>query len=133
MESLTDYFGNQHHEGEIHFDHMEIHSCPDLIERVNQLGVLPLLDSGISGFCAEGLMAEECRFVQFDDGSWEWPLWTWKSSVIKNADAFMASFSPERLGLSVLTGGPTSTTGAAARHPFWKKAALRKPLWPPCR
>ena len=47
-----------------------IHSCPELMECIQQVGFLPLLDSGIQGYAAESMMAEECRFTQFDDGSW---------------------------------------------------------------
>ncbi len=70
MSAFTDYFINKSTKGQ----QLEIHSCPKLTECIQQVGFLPLLESGIPGYCAEGLMAEECRFTQFDDGSWEWPL-----------------------------------------------------------
>ena len=40
----------------------DIHSCPQLIELIHEVGFLPLLDSGIAGYSAEGLLAEECRY-----------------------------------------------------------------------
>jgi hypothetical protein len=78
MNAFVEYFKNiQEHNGDIGY----IHSCPELMECIRQVGFLPLLESGIQGYAAESLMAEECRFTQFPDGSWEWPLWQWKGSV----------------------------------------------------
>lgn len=36
-----------------------IHSCPALMDCIRQVGFLPLLESGVPGFAAESLMAEE--------------------------------------------------------------------------
>lgn len=69
-----------------------IHSCPELMERIRQVGFLPLLESGIPGYAAESLMAEECRFTQFEDGSWEWPLWQWKGSVVREGGCVYGKF-----------------------------------------
>ena len=72
MNAFVEYFRNiQEHNGDIGY----IHSCPELMECIRQVGFLPLLESGIQGYAAESLMAEECRFTQFPDGTWEWPLW----------------------------------------------------------
>ena len=60
-----------------------IHSCPELMESIGRVGFLPLLESGIHGYSTESMMAEECRFTQFPDGTWEWPLWKWKGSVVR--------------------------------------------------
>lgn len=76
----------------------EIHSCPELIDCIQQVGFLPLLDSGIPGFCAESLMAEECRFTQFDDGSWEWPLWQWKSAAVTEGNCVYGKFFAGKAG-----------------------------------
>ena len=75
-----------------------IHSCPELMECVRQVGFLPLLESGIQGYSAEGLMAEECRFTQFDDGSWEWPLWQWKGSVVREGNCTYGKFFAGKAG-----------------------------------
>lgn len=55
---------------------MEIHSCPELMAFIQQVGFLPLLDSGIRGFSAEDLVDEDCRYVVLPDGGWDWPLLT---------------------------------------------------------
>ena len=62
MNAFVEYFRNiQEHNGDIGY----IHSCPELIDCIRQVGFLPLLESGIQGYAAESLMAEECRFTQF--------------------------------------------------------------------
>ena len=80
MNAFVEYFKNiQECNGDVGY----IHSCPELMECIRQVGFLPLLESGIQGYAAESLMAEECRFTQFPDGTWEWPLWQWKGSVVR--------------------------------------------------
>jgi len=97
MNDLEDYFKNKVHN--IGDDlHTEIHSCPELIDFIQQIGFLPLLDSGIAGFSAEGLLAEECRFTQFPDGSWEWPLWEWKGPVVTEGNCVYGKFFAGKAG-----------------------------------
>lgn len=98
MSSFVEYFLETQHKCETRGRRIEIHSCPDLIDCIQQLGFLPLLDSGIQGFCAESLMAEECRFTQFDDGTWEWPLWTWKSAVVTDGSCVYGKFFASKAG-----------------------------------
>ena len=52
---------------------MEIHSCPELMDLIQEVGFLPLLDSGIRGYSAEELVDEDNRYVVFDDGEGERP------------------------------------------------------------
>ena len=76
----------------------EIHTCPELIACVQQVGFLPLLESGIGGYSAESLMAEECRYTVFPDGSWEWKLWEWKGSVIRDGGCVYGKFFAGKAG-----------------------------------
>ncbi|MBO4543585.1 MAG: hypothetical protein J5725_10445 [Bacteroidales bacterium] len=73
-------------------------SCPQLIDCVQQLGFLPLLNSGIQGYCAEEMMAPDYRYTQYEDGSWEWPLWTWKSPVIMEGNCVYGKFFGGKAG-----------------------------------
>ena len=52
MNSVRDYLLSLHQRENSLSEEYEISSCPQLIERVQQLGFLPLLDSGIAGYCA---------------------------------------------------------------------------------
>ena len=102
------------------FSQVEIHSCPELMEFIQQVGFLPLLDSGIPGFSAEDVVDEDCRYVVFDDG-WDWPLWKWKALLCRRATASMASSSQARPASSVASGGQTSATTVAVRRKGWKQ------------
>ncbi|MCR4582926.1 MAG: hypothetical protein K5764_05155 [Prevotella sp.] len=84
---------------------------------VGEVGFLPLLECGIQGFCAEGMMAEECRFTQFDDGSWEWPLWQWKGSVVREGGCAYGKFFAGKAGFVSLAWWPDFFNWRRNRHP----------------
>lgn len=95
MNELIEYFKSvQERRGAMGF----IHSCPELIECIQQIGFLPLLESGIQGYSAESMMAEECRFTQFEDGTWEWPLWRWKGAVVQEGNCVYGKFFAGKAG-----------------------------------
>ena len=98
MNSVRDYLLSLHQRENGISEDYEISSCPQLIERVQQLGFLPLLDSGIAGYCAEEMMAPDCHYVQFEDGSWEWPLWMWKGPVIADGGCVYGKFFNGKAG-----------------------------------
>ncbi len=98
MSAFTEYFVNRQANGETAATLPEIHSCPELTACIREVGFLPLLESGIHGYSAEGLMAEECRFTRFDDGSWEWPLWQWKGSAIREEACVYGKFFNGKAG-----------------------------------
>ena len=45
-----------------------IGSAAELMELIDEIGFLPLLDSGVYGFSAEEIVDEDCRYVVFSDG-----------------------------------------------------------------
>lgn len=61
---------------------IEIHSCPELMDYIQEVGFLPLLNSGIWGYSAEDVVDEDCRYVRLADGGWDWPLWKWKGPIV---------------------------------------------------
>lgn len=94
-----------------------IHSCPELMECVRQVGFLPLLESGVRGYAAESLMAEECQFTQFEDGSWEWPLWQWKGSVVREGDCVYGKFFAGKAGFISREWWPDFCNWRRSIHP----------------
>ena len=76
----------------------EIHSCEQMMELIQQLGFLPLLASGISGYSAEEMADEECRYVVFPDGGWDRPLWKWKGIIINESDCVYGKFFNGKAG-----------------------------------
>ena len=75
----------------------EIHNCPDLLNAIQELGFLPLLDSGIWGFSAEDMVDEDCRYVTTDDG-WEWSLWKWKGPAVTEGSCMYGKFFNQKAG-----------------------------------
>ena len=110
--SFIDYFHDMQTRNMMHGC---IHSCPELMECIQQLGFLPLLDSGIPGFCAEEMMAPECRFTRFNDGSWEWPLWEWKSAVVTEGRCVYGKFFSGKAGFVSRRRDAGKETGATSQ------------------
>ena len=102
--------------------HYEIHSCEQMMELIQQLGFLPLLASGISGYSAEEMADEECRYVVFPDGGWAGRYGNGRASSSTRVIVSMASSSTARRASSVALGGRISATGAAASIPCRRMA-----------
>ena len=75
-----------------------IHSCPEMMEYIRQVGFLPLLDSGIVGYSAEDVVDEDCRYVTFPDGGWEWRLWKWKGEIVTDMPCVYGKFFNRKAG-----------------------------------
>ncbi|MBR4388957.1 MAG: hypothetical protein IKT00_07250 [Prevotella sp.] len=75
-----------------------VHSGAQLVELVNEIGFLPLLSSGINGFSAEEVVDDDCRYVVFDDGGWDWPLWKWKGSMVTDGGLVYGKFFNKKAG-----------------------------------
>ena len=97
--------------------HALVHSCPELVECISEVGFLPLLESGISGYSAESIVGEECRYTVFPDGSWEWPLWDWKGPVLKEGNCVYGKFFAGKAGFISLTWWPDFYNWRRSLHP----------------
>ena len=71
----------------------EIYSATGMMELIQQIGFLPLLDSGIKGFSAEDIVAEDCGYVRLPEGGWDWPLWKWKVAIKREQSQACLSFA----------------------------------------
>lgn len=69
-----------------------IQSAADLIDYVNLVGFLPLLNIGVDGWSAEDATDEEYGYIKHPEGGWEWPLWEWKGSVIRESGCSYGKF-----------------------------------------
>jgi len=96
---------------------IQIHSCPELIDYIQQVGFLPLLDSGIRGYSAEELVDEECRYVVFPDGGWDWPLWKWKGPVVTEGDCVYGKFFAGKAGFISRSWWPDFCNYRRSVHP----------------
>ena len=79
-------------------DHSEIYNAAQLSEFIRQIGFLPLLDSGIFGYSAEDIVADDCRYVTFPDGGWDWPMWKWKGPIVSEGSCVYGKFFNKKAG-----------------------------------
>lgn len=77
---------------------VEVHSCPELMGLIQEVGFLPLLDSGIAGYSAEAIVDDECRYVVYSDGGWDWPLWKWKGLIVQEGGCVYGKFFAGKAG-----------------------------------
>ena len=76
----------------------EIYSATGMMELIQKIGFLPLLDSGIEGFSAEDIVAEDCQYVTFPEGGWDWPLWKWKGEIVTEMPCMYGKFFNKKAG-----------------------------------
>ena len=103
---------------------MEIHSCPELMAFIQQVGFLPLLDSGIRGFSAEDLVDEDCRYVVLPDGGWDWPLWKWKGPIVAEGDCVYGKFFAGKAGFVSRQWWPDLCNYRRSQHPMPEEGSI---------
>lgn len=96
---------------------MEIDSCAQLIEYIHESGFLPLLYSGIRGFAAEDIVADDCRYVVFPDGGWDWPLWKWKGPAVTEGKCAYGKFFNKKAGFISMEWWPDFCNYRRSRYP----------------
>ena len=94
-----------------------IHSDVQIIELIRQIGFLPLLYSGVKGFSAEELVDEDCRYVVFPDGGWDWPLWKWKGTIVTEGDCVYGKFFDSKAGFVSREWWPDFFNYRRSKHP----------------
>lgn len=95
----------------------EIHNCPELIAYIQEIGFLPLLDSGIEGYAAEDVVDEDCRYIVYPDGGWEWPLWKWKGPIVQEGNCVYGKFFAGKAGFISREWWPDFCNYRRSRHP----------------
>ena len=100
----------------IALNNTKIHSCPEMMDAINEAGIMPLLDSGIRGFSADELVAPECRYVRTDDG-WEWPLWQWKGPMVTEGGFAYGKFFDGKAGFVTMEWWPDLCNHRRAKYP----------------
>ena len=76
----------------------KIHNEIALMEYIQEIGFLPLLYSGIRGYSAEEVVDEDCGYVVFTDGGWDWPLWKWKGPIVTEGSCVYGKFFAGKAG-----------------------------------
>ena len=102
-----------------------LHSCPELIDYINETGFLPLLSMGIAGWSAEEVTDEDCQYTRLPDGGWEWPLWEWKGAILQESGCAYGKFFKDKAAFA--SGGPTSAITGGVCFLIRRREALKKP------
>ena len=63
----------------------------------NYLGQ-PVIDSIRVGRLTEDMVDENNRYVVFDDGGWDWPLWKWKGPIVTEGSCVYGKFFAGKAG-----------------------------------
>lgn len=95
----------------------EIHSCTELMELIHEVGFLPLLDSGIPGFSAEEIVDDNCRYVTYADGGWDWPLWKWKGQIVTEMPCIYGKFFNKKTGFISMEWWPDFCNYRRSKNP----------------
>lgn len=95
----------------------KIHSCPELAEYVNQIGFLPLLRTGANGWSAEDAVDEDCQYTLLPDGGWEWLLWKWKGSILRETGCAYGKFFNGKAGFISRAWWPDFCNYRRSRYP----------------
>ena len=75
-----------------------IHNATQMVDLIQEIGFLPLLYSGISGFSAEEVVDSDCRYVVYSDGGWDWPMWKWKGPIVTEGGCVYGKFFDKKAG-----------------------------------
>ena len=95
----------------------ELHTCAELIEFINHIGFLPLLHTNLSGWSAEEVMDEDCQYTALPDGGWEWPLWEWKGTILKESECAYGKFFNKKAGFVSREWWPDFCNYRRSRNP----------------
>ena len=107
---------------------IEIHSCPELMAYIQQVGFLPLLDSGIWGYSAEDVVDEDCRYVVLPDGGWDWPLWKWKGPIVTEGDCIYGKFFAGKAGFVSREWWPDLCNYRRSQHPVPQEGSIEEAI-----
>ena len=103
---------------------VEIHSCAELVDYIGGVGFLPLLDSGIRGYSAEDVVDEDCRYVVFSDGGWDWPLWKWKGPIVTEGNCVYGKFFAGKAGFVSREWWPDLCNYRRSLHPAPEEGSI---------
>ena len=107
---------------------MEIYNQSQLAELIQQIGFLPLLYSGIRGFSAEEVVSDDCRYVRFSDGGWDWPLWKWKGPIVTEGGCVYGKFFAGKAGFISREWWPDFCNYRRSQHPAPEAGSIEEAI-----
>ena len=106
----------------------EIYNSAQLIALIQELGFLPLLDSGIAGYSAEELVSDDCRYVVLPDGGWDWPLWKWKGPIVMEGNCVYGKFFDKKAGFISKAWWPDFYNYRRSQHPVPAESSIEETI-----
>lgn len=106
----------------------EIYNSAQLIALIQELGFLPLLDSGITGYSAEELVSDDCRYVVLPDGGWDWPLWKWKGPIVTEGNCVYGKFFDKKAGFISKAWWPDFFNYRRSQHPVPEESSIEETI-----
>jgi len=106
----------------------EIYNQTQLAELIQQIGFLPLLYSGIRGFSAEEVVSDDCRYVRFSDGGWDWPLWKWKGPIVTEGGCVYGKFFAGKAGFISREWWPDFCNYRRSQHPAPEAGSIEEAI-----
>ncbi|MBR5036891.1 MAG: hypothetical protein IKX69_06880, partial [Prevotella sp.] len=106
----------------------QIWSASQLMAYIQEIGFLPLLDSGIWGYSAEEIVDDECRYVVFSDGGWDWPLWKWKGPIVQEGNCVYGKFFASKAGFVSLDWWPDFCNYRRSKHPAPEEGSIEEAI-----
>ena len=106
----------------------EIYNSAQLMELIQQIGFLPLLDSGLTGYSAEELVSDDCRYVVFPDGGWDWPLWKWKGPIVTEGNCVYGKFFDKKAGFVSRAWWPDFYNYRRSQHPVPAESSIEETI-----
>lgn len=102
----------------------DIYNQVQLTELIQELGFLPLLDSGIRGYSAEEMVSADCRYVILPDGGWDWPLWKWKGPIVTEGSCVYGKFFAGKAGFISRAWWPDFFNYRRSQHPMPEEGGI---------
>lgn len=109
-------------------DRREIYSAAGLTTHIQEVGFLPLLDSGVRGFSAEEVVTDDCRYVVFPDGGWDWPLWKWKGPIVTEGHCVYGKFFAGKAGFISREWWPDFYNYRRSKHPAPAEGSIEETI-----
>ena len=106
----------------------EIYSAAGLTAYIQEVGFLPLLDSGVRGFSAEEVVTDDCRYVVFPDGGWDWPLWKWKGPIVSDGGCVYGKFFAGKAGFISREWWPDFYNYRRSKHPVPAEGSIEETI-----
>ncbi len=103
--------------GSFYMRDVEVHSCPELMGLIQEVGFLPLLDSGIAGYSATWCIRMVAGTGRCGSG---------RDRLCRRATVSMASSLLARRASSAVNGGRTCATGVGVSSLNLRRARLKR-------